>query len=302
MKKNSLFLRIGILLVLPACQHNAPGDSLPSAQKISLPAVTGNNYWYQGKAEISSFEVVQERYGEQRQAGQVLVFVTEDFSANKQVKLDGAPAPGDERVPVLKLNTVRRFQTGIYDYSLMQSVFTPVETGKQRSLKTTTTIQDWCGHVFVQCNARPDAYAVRSFSYFETEGDAENAVKPDLLEDEIWTRLRLNPEALVSRKIAVLPGVFYTRLKHKPLEPELAEISIAKEEKESTLQLAYANIPRRLEIRFETAFPHRILDWEETDEGKLLSKGTLKNTILDAYWKHHDVASAPLRAELRPGF
>lgn len=81
-----------------------------------------NAYWYAGKAEISSYNVTQERYGEIRQAEQVNIFVTEDFSASKQVKLDN-PAGGDP-VPVLKLNSIRRFHTGIYDYSIMQSSFT----------------------------------------------------------------------------------------------------------------------------------------------------------------------------------
>lgn len=303
MKFSIFFLLSGGLIGLYACQ--SPPVPAPSAAPASAspPApVNDPNYWYQGKAEISSYEVTQERYGELRRAGQVMVFVTEDFSDQKQVKLDAAPAPGDARVPVLKLNTVRRFETGIYDYSLMQSVFTPVEAPDPRSLKLTTTIQDWCGHIFMQCNATPEAYRVQSFSYFESEGDAELEIKPDLLEDEIWTRLRLNPESLASRKAMVLPGVFYNRMRHKPLKTEPADISIEKNGAESTLILAYANIPRRLTIRFETAFPHRILAWEESDNGALLSKGTLKNTFLDAYWQHHDEASAPLRTRLDPGF
>lgn len=299
MKFSPVFLMI---IGLYSCQQNPPADSVGHAEKASLPVASKDNYWYQGKAEVSSYSVVQERYGEQRKAGQVMVFVTEDFSANKQVKLDAEPAAGDVRVPVLKLNTIRRFKTGIYDYSLTQSVFTPVEAKDKRSLKLSTTIQDWCGHVFLQCNAGPETYKVKSFSYFESEGDRETEVKPGLLEDEIWTRIRLHPESLVSLKTTVLPAVFYSRFRHKPLQPEQAEITIEKNAGESTLNLVYANIPRRLSIRFETEFPHRILGWEETHEGKLLSKGTLKKTLMDDYWKHHDVASAPLRTELNPGF
>jgi ABC-type spermidine/putrescine transport system permease subunit II len=301
MKINTLYLLTFALLSLPACRQNTPKGSPAAAEKVTLPPAK-SNYWYQGKAEVNSYTVLQERYGELREAGQVMVFVTEDFSKNKQVKLDGAPEPGDERLPVLKLNTLRRFQTGIYDYSVMQSVFTPMETEKMRTQKTTTTIQDWCGHVFVQCNASTGGYKVRAFSYFEKEGDTETDMTPDLLEDEIWTLLRLNPNALASRKMTVLPSVVYTRFKHKPLRPEEATFSVEKGADESVLRLAYTSIPRQLGIRFETAFPHRILGWEETDNGNLMSKGTLKTILLDAYWQHNDNASAPLRTALNPGF
>lgn len=141
-------------------------------------------------------------------------------------------------------------------------------------------------------------YRVRSFSYFESEGDADILVKPALLEDELWTLLRLKPFTLASAEVLVQPSVFYTRLKHKPVQPEKARISIEKGETESILNLVYTSIPRELGIRFETEFPHRILGWAETHEGELLSKGTLKKIMLDDYWKHHDNASAPLRAEL----
>jgi hypothetical protein len=120
----------------------APKETAPATVAVIAP-VGFNDYWYQGKAEITAYAVEQERYGEIRKAEQVNIFVTEDFSARKQVKLDDPAAAGADRVPVLKLNTVRRYHTGIYDYSMMQSVFTPVSGDK--TLKTTCSVQDWCG-------------------------------------------------------------------------------------------------------------------------------------------------------------
>ncbi len=302
MKFVFLIFSTGALTLLGACSQQKPQEQAAPAQKISLPQPAGTDYWHQGKAELSSYDVVQERYGELREASEVMVFVTEDFSAKKQVKLDSELSPDDQRVPILKLNAIRRFRTGIYDYSLMQSVFTPVETQRMRTLKTTATIQDWCGQVFVQCNAVADAYKIRSFSYFEVEGDTESQVKTDLLEDEIWTLIRLNPESLARRKAAVLPSVSYARFRHKPMLPATADISIEAGERESVLHLVYSTIPRQLHIRFETPFPHRILGWEETLEGKMMSKGTLKKTILDVYWQHNDNASAALRDTLELNF
>jgi len=266
---------------------------------VSLPEGF-SEYWYAGKAELCAYEVTQERYGEIRQAEQVNVFVTEDFSRAKQVKLDNPAAAPTDRVPVLKLNLIRRFHTGIYDYSIMQSVFTPVSG--LPTLKTTTTVQDWCGQVFMQNNLENDGYHLRGFSYFESEGDQDLRLPLILLEDEIWTRIRLNPSALPTGKVSIIPSAIYTRLRHKPGGAQNAEIKIEKGEKESDLKIVYTGIPRALSIRFTTAFPYKILGWEETHEGKIVSKGELKATIRSAYWEAHDNLHAPLRDSLKLRF
>ena len=271
----------------------------PTTATVPLPAGF-NEYWYAGKAEISTYDVVQERYGEIRQAEQVNVFVTEDLSKNKQVKLDDASAAGADRVPVLKLNAIRRFHTGIYDYSIMQSVFTPVSGSP--TLKTTTSVQDWCGQVFIQNNLEQNGYHLRGYSYFESEGDQDLRLPIALLEDELWTRIRLNPATLSTGKTSIIPSAIYTRLRHKPGGVQNANLQIERGEKESILKLEYSDIPRGLNIRFETAFPYKILGWEEINEGKMASKGTLKATRKSAYWGEHDNVHAPLRDSLKLQF
>ncbi len=285
-------------------QTTAPASPTPSASAVltALPAPpTFGDYWYQGKAEISTYDVVQERYGETRSAEQANVFVTEDFSKKKQVKLDDAASAGDDRVPVLKLNAVRRFHTGIYDYSIMSSIFSPVDGSP--ALKTTCTVQDWCGQVFFQTNLEKSGIRARSFSYFETEGDQDTRLPLTLLEDEIWAKIRFGPDKIPSGKINLLPSDIYVRLRHKPFQPEPAEVKIEQSGAESTLKVNYLNIPRSLSIRYETASPHRILGWEETGEkGTVLSKGTLKACLMSAYWAQHDNAHSPMRDSLKLKF
>lgn len=269
----------------------------------ALPSpIAFHDYWYQGKAEISTYDVVQERYGETRSAEQVSVYVTEDFSKKKQVKLDDAASAGDDRVPVLKLNTLRRFHTGIYDYSIMLSVFSPVDGSP--ALKTTCTVQDWCGQVFFQTNLEKSGIRARSFSYFETEGDSDKRLPIVLLEDELWTKIRLNPDQIPSGKVNILPSATYVRLRHKPFQPEAAEVKIETSGAESVLKINYLNIPRSLSIRFETASPYRILGWEETSGGDsaVQSKGTIKASRMSAYWSEHNNLHLPLRDSLRLKF
>ena len=277
----------------------APTPPDPIMVPVILPPEF-NSYWYAGKAEITTYDVIQERYGEIRQAEQVNIFVTEDLSQAKQVKLDDPAAANADRVPVLKLNAIRRFHTGIYDYSIMQSVFTPVSG--LSTLKTTTTVQDWCGHVFLQNNLEQGGYHLRGFSYFESEGDQDLHLPIALLEDEIWTRIRLNPWAISIGKVNVIPSAIYTRLRHKPGGAQIADIQVAKGEMESIVKITYSGISRGLSIRFESSFPYKILGWEETIEGKLSSKAVLKATRLSAYWGEHDNVHTPLRDSLKLQF
>lgn len=288
-----------LFLMWSSCASRSADANRAAPAPLALPAIVPE-YWYQGKAEISTFDIEQRRYGQMRRGQQVNIFVTEDFSAQKQVKLDHPEAAGADRVPVLKLNALRRFTTGIYDYSLMTSVFFPTDPASPRALKASWSIQDWCGQVFTQANRQPDgSHRFRSFSYFESEGDTESLLRADWLEEEIWTALRLNPGRFERiEKAQVVPALTYFRFQHQPLKAYDAALHLEKGERESKLYLRYAQLPRSLLIRFETAWPHRILGWEETDGGHITSRATLRSVRMDAYWKHNDNASSPLRDSL----
>ena len=83
-----------------------------------------NEYWYAGLAEVSGYDLLQSRYGEIHEGKAAMIFVTEPFSKKKQVKLDNPGQAGKDNTSVLKLNSTRKFLTGIYPYSMMTSVFT----------------------------------------------------------------------------------------------------------------------------------------------------------------------------------
>src|SRR5438477_209587 len=83
--------------------------------------------WNDGRAELDGYQLVQPRYGQLHKGTVVLVFVKEDFSDSARVKADPGVHPADDVFPVMKLNVVKDFQTGIYDYNLMSSVFVAFE-------------------------------------------------------------------------------------------------------------------------------------------------------------------------------
>lgn len=264
------------------------------------------DYWYQGKAEISSYQLEQARYGAMHDGKAVLIFVTEDFSEKKHVKLDNPSEAGNDAVKVLKLNLLKKFNTGIYPYSMMSSVFTPVNHQEYpHSLKITTTSQEWCGHTFTQLNLDGNKINAYLYSYFESEGDQQVDLKAALLEDEIWNLIRLNPEMLPTGSIKIIPGTMYQRLSHKELKVEEATAALRENGKEAAYILNYPGLERTLQINFEKDFPHKITAWEETymsgfgkNAKKLTSRAVLDKTIMTDYWTQNLPEDSVLRKEL----
>ena len=305
-------LHISILILFGAtflatqnqCSNNAKSTNSGTQPQDKATSIDLSpefkDYWFQGQAELNIYEVEQERYGEIRPAQQVMVFVTEDFSKEKQVKLDNAAQAGADRLPVLKINSIRRFHTGIYDYSLMESIFSPLNGSP--TLKTSTTVQDWCGQTFTQINSVEEGYRIQAFSYFESEGDSENILPaPAMLESEFWTRIRMQPASIREGEYQIIPSALFSRLRHVPLSPNLAEVSMTVEmttPATTLLQINYLEIPRTLHIRFEANFPYRILGWEESYQGKFMSKGQIQSTRKSAYWTLNGLSNNVLRDSL----
>lgn len=284
------------LLFTVACQRVQAETRFPSATKADFGA-----YWNQGKAEVTSYTLSQARYGELHEGHAVLVFVTEPFSADKQVKLD---RPGPGAVPVLKLNFTRKFNTGVYPYSMMTSVFSP--TSGERAIKVTSSSQEWCGHTFFQLNQRPKGYAGRLFSYFESEGDQTFEVPVDLIEDELWTRIRIAPERLPQGEVTVLPGATHLRLRHLSARPAKAIASVEDgPDGTRVFRLKYTSIDRELAITFEAAAPYQIQGWTERyvsgwgpSAETLTTTAKVKQRLMSDYWNRHGNADRGLRKQL----
>lgn len=262
-----------------------------------------NKYWYAGKAEITRYELDQARYGEIRKGDAVLIFVTEPFLTDKQVKHEF----GDSKksISVLKLNFIKKFYTGIYPYSMMTSVFTPVAVDKQSTLKVTSSNQEWCGQTFMQLNARDGKIEAMLRSYFQSEGDQNFKLKSALLEDEVWTRIRLAPNSLPDGEIELIPGLQFVRLRHAPLKVEKATATLNEADDLQVYSIEYNNIKRKLTIKFEKNFPHRIVAWEETQmsghgpNAKMLTTRAVKtHSIILDYWSKNKASDSYLKEEL----
>lgn len=297
-------LRILVLSLLSSglsCSQQSKDSPGAKQQEKPYKNEEFNAYWYSGKAEIASYNLQQSRYGEIHEGKAALIFVTEPFSKSKQVKLDNLEEAGDDKITVMKLNFTKKFTPGIYPYSMMLSSFTPVDSYEHsKTLKVTMSSQEWCGQVYSQMNLDSRKYSLKSFSYFEKEGDQESSIEAALLEDELWNQIRLNYKALPVGEIKIIPGLFYTRLLHKNLKPLLATATLNEKAGQITYQVKYPE--RSLSITFDKDFPYQIQSWEETYSGiggkELTTSATLDKTLYIDYWTKNSVSDGYLRDSL----
>lgn len=304
--KSPFALTLLITLTLSSCKKNTPEPIIAeNTSKTIIDEVTRppmqltnafKNYWYAGEAEISSFKLEQARYGEIRDGHAVLIYVTEDFLNDKQVKAD---RQNKSNIPILKLNATKNFNTGIYPYSIMQSIFYPV-SNNQHALKISSSMQEWCGHVYTQLNNKSN-FELTSHSYFENEADQVFQIPKAILENELWTQLRFNPNQLPQGDLDIVPSFEFVRLKHIQLKAYKAIATMTN----NTYKIVYPELNRTLSIQFSENFPYDILGWEETfvsgygsSAQTLTTKATHLKTIKSPYWSKNSNADENLRKTL----
>ncbi|MCE2707951.1 MAG: hypothetical protein ACK5BR_06705 [Bacteroidota bacterium] len=260
-----------------------------------------SNYWYQGKAEVNVFDLQQSRYGEVRPGKAVMIFVTEDFSKSKQVKLDDPEQHSSDAQKVLKLNMTREFVTGVYPYHTMLSVFTPIYEDAVAP-KLSASVTEWCGQSFTQLNFKNGKYTAQQFSYFESEGDQEQQLDAQT-EEELFTLIRLNPDLVPLGNVILIPSLIFQRFSHHPLQVEQASLSrkaIGSDQAE--LNIAYIEIGRKVSIRYQQQFPYEITGFTETwtnEKGEQeVTTATRTSLQLLAYWQQNGKIFEPLRKEL----
>lgn len=282
--------------------------------EVTPPSAEFQQKWYAGQAEVNSYTLDQARYGEMRKGEAVLIFVTEDFSTRDLVKLDNPENTG-KKIRVMKMNFTKKFITGIYPYSMMLSVFTPIsKEGNEKTLKADCTSQEWCGHTFSRLKSKGgNNYNYQLHSYFEQEGEIDTKIDATVLEDEIWTRIRINPSSLPQGKVLVLPGLLWQRVSHSDLKEMNAELSLSKADtlltNDSSAQMYsihYPDTQRTLRIYFQQKFPHEIIGWQETypdgfgnNKIMLTTRAVRKKTIWLNYWKHNKNADETYRDTLQ---
>jgi hypothetical protein len=270
-------------------------------------------FWGDGKAELDGYALTEPRYGQPREGTAVAVFVTEDFSEALRVKADPGKHAKSDLVPVIKLNLVRDFQTGIYDYNTMTSTFLRTEFGARDFwplMKTSFSSQEWCGHVYMQWLPRGVQLVGTSHSYFDGEADAEPQLdlpEGGIVEDALPVLVRgLRGDWLApgtTKKVPFLRSQLRTRLLHVPAK--WGEANVSRAAQSSTVKTALGPLRAytytvaetggdTMTFTVEEAYPHRLVAWQSSsgESARILGSARLE------YWKLHGNGDEKLLKQL----
>ena len=273
---------------------------------IALSPAAGDfdGWWHDGRAELDGYRWTVTRYGQPRRGQCVMIFVTEPFSQKKRVKVEDPQADPRDTFTALKLNLVRDFQTGIYDYNTMTSVFSRADDF--RPVKVSFTSAEWCGHVYEELLIGPGRVRGRLSSYFEGEsGPIDLALEQAAVaEDNLFILLRglrgdyLAPGERIT--VPLLPSAFSRRLRHLPAVWQRAEIERLQEHEsvevpagrfETMVYVVRAADGREGRFHIEAAYPHRIVRWAwsaRSGSSEALETGELTGSERLTYWRLHD--------------
>lgn len=293
MRFSNFIIFLLFFVAFSACKQNENIGTNSSDRELSQEF---KDYWFAGKAEITSYKLDQSRYGEQREGTAVLIFVTEDFNTVKQVK---ANKISSKTSPVLKLNSVKKFTTGIYPYSIMESTFYSL-TKKEHAVKVTASTQEWCGQMYAQLNNKSQ-FEISSHTYFEGSADIDLILAETWLENEIWTQLRIDPDKLPTGDIEIMPSLEYLLLNHKTIKPYSAFAEFYQKDKLTVYKINYPGLKRNLKIYFKNQFPYGIEKWEETliiNNEEFTTSAIKLKTIKSDYWNKNSNKDLPLRDTL----
>lgn len=297
-------LAAGLLLLAPlanGCARSPAPDTAAAAARGPEFGDAFWKWWGDGRGELAGYELDTPRYGALRHGTAVTIFVTETFSNARRVKADPGRHPKRDEYPVMKLNLVQDFPTGIYDYNLMTSAFTALANVNARPpgspTKVSFSAQEWCGQVYAQVLFDVRYARFTSHSYFDTEADSTASLEmpSDVLSEDAllaWARGFSAPllAAGDSAEAPLLGSLRQSRLLHQPLVVSRAHFRRAAAPESVTVPAGQFNADvytvsiehsRTWTFWVEPAEPHRVLMWACSDgeRARLLASDRL------AYWK-----------------
>lgn len=271
-----------------------------STEQINTPRHLNEDfksYWYDGEAEISFYELSQSRYGEERKGEMYLIFVTEDFNSQLQVKTEESKSTSESH---FKLNWHQHFPTGIYDYNIMQSTFLSLEN-QQNATKLVSSMQEWCGQSYLQLNKRAGNFQVKLHSYFEEINDNEFSIAQAYTENQLMLDLRIQP-TLEQMPQQMIPNLTYLQLNQKEIKAYPVIFKQTIEATQIVTQIEFPDLNRKVQIKQSNQFPYRIEQWKEAigaEEEEQISEARLINSMRVDYWNKNKEKDLILRENLK---
>ena len=199
-----------------------------------------------------------------------------------------------------------KFQTGIYPYSVMTSVFSPTDRLKEREdfapVKIAFSAQEWCGHVYSKLHPENGRLRQVIYSYFASEGERKSSTKTPkntLYEDALWIQLRELDGPFADGKSwrgHLVPSVWRTRKRHRKVVAVPATIhrTLATWSGKPVTRFIVKTASFSLSVDVETVAPRRILHWKGSDG----EEATLLKTTRLPYWRLYKIGDQAYLSKL----
>ncbi|MBX7059096.1 MAG: hypothetical protein K1X75_13600 [Leptospirales bacterium] len=299
-KNGSRQLLLVAALFLAACSPAAQ-----TSKRFTFPWLQTVDW--NGKAEIAVYRGQVRRYGQFREARLDLITVTEPWNLRQMVKSES----GQTADYALKQNQVITFQTGVYPYRQMNSMFWNLASGQL--WKAVMSSQEWCGTSFKELRTVGDGFDFQFSSYWEDESIGHRHVHRPLpaespaaiLFDELPLLVR-TPEFADLADLQVFPLLMSSQVDRPDFdigeprrEPAFAAARV--EQRQVSLRIGSRNFPRVIRYEVRSAGPagervdrfyvdqesvnRTLLRWERHDGGEF----TLSELYYAPYWQMHAV-------------
>jgi hypothetical protein len=243
-----------------------------------------NHYWDGGKAEFQTYNAKIEKYGYTRDAEIKIILVKEPFDLFKRVKSLTVPEP----IKALKMNYIKSFPVGVYEYNQMASIF--FERSSGRILKYSMSSQDGCGSSYMQYINNGKEHNFIFHSYFDDEGEIKRTITesdPIYFYDALPLILRFRIKEKSPYRVKIFPGF----ISNKFTEPIPYEVKVTKTflEKVTFNNIIYQSVysvvvnggGKRDTLYFDYIYPHRLIKWKMNNKDEL----NLDKSSFIYYWE-----------------
>ena len=161
-----------------------------------------------------------------------------------------------------------------YDYSAMTSTYLPLnQTLRPHVMKVINSVQEPSGNAFLELSQIPKSYEIIAKNTFKEKTKEHYVLERQHLEDELWAKIRMNPNDLPTGDIEIIPSFAYWQSVRKSPNAYEAKAELKAYagteftgKKLKTYTLDYPDLKRNLSIIFESNFPFEIVGWKRVSE------------------------------------
>ena len=225
---------------------------------------TFTDYWKNGKIEITKYELKEDSIlvGE----GSLTFSVDYVEGVNKT-----------DSIQVLHSDFTGKIHKENYDYSAMTSTYSPLnQTLRPHAKKVINSVQEPTGNSFLELTQIPKSYEIVAKNIFKEKIKEHFILERKNLEDELWAKIRMNPNDLPMGDIEIIPSFAYWQSVRK--SPNIYEAKAELKDylgteftgkKLKIYSLDYPDLKRNLSIVFEGDFPFEIVGWKRMSGGEV---------------------------------